>query len=171
MFKLIGSIIIIFATSWAGMEMARRLSERPRQLRLFRNALQALEAEIMYGHTPLPEAAKKLSRQIPKPLSLFFSSFSKKLLVAESTVKKSWDDSLREVWKYTAFTKNDWEIVSQFGSNLGRHDKLSQQKQIQLTLTHLQREEEDAKDSQHRYEKMVKSLGVLFGLLIVILLL
>jgi stage III sporulation protein AB len=39
-----------------------------------------------------------------------------------------------------------------------------------LTLTHLEREEADAIQAQATYEKMVKSLGFLSGLLLIILL-
>jgi stage III sporulation protein AB len=59
--------------------------------------------------------------------------------------------------------------MSQFGATLGQHDREHQQKQIRLTLNHLEREEGDAIESQNRYEKMLKSLGFLTGLLIVIL--
>ncbi|MBL3199851.1 stage III sporulation protein SpoAB, partial [Klebsiella pneumoniae] len=47
----------------------------------------------------------------------------------------------------------------------------SQQKHIRLCITHLEREEEEAKALQLQYEKMIKRLGVLAGLLMVILLL
>ena len=57
MIKIIGAILIILATTWTGFEASRHLSERPRQLRLLKSALQSLEAEIMYGHTPLHTAA------------------------------------------------------------------------------------------------------------------
>ena len=60
--------------------------------------------------------------------------------------------------------------MKQFGETLGRHDRISQQKQIMLTLTHLEREEADAIQAQATYEKMVKSLGFLSGLLLIILL-
>ena len=59
--------------------------------------------------------------------------------------------------------------MKQFGETLGRHDRISQQKQIMLTLTHLEREEADARDKQKKYEKMVKSLGFFSGLLLIIL--
>ena len=38
--------------------------------------------------------------------------------------------------------------MKQFGETLGRHDRVSQQKQIMLTLTHLEREENEARDRQ-----------------------
>jgi stage III sporulation protein AB len=168
--KIIGAILILFSTTWAGFEVSRRLSDRPKQLRTFRYGLQSLETEIMYGHTPLHEAARKLSSQLPKPLSVFFASFSGKLTTMNTTVKEAWETSLQEIWKTTALKQGEYEILLQLGENLGKHDKYTEQKQIILALTHLEREEEEARDRQQRYEKMAKSIGVLTGLFIIILL-
>ncbi|WP_075982269.1 stage III sporulation protein SpoIIIAB [Bacillus massilinigeriensis] len=170
MIKLIGAFFIIVATTWAGFEASRNFSERPKQLRQLKAALQSLEAEIMYGHTPLHEAARRLATQMSKPLSQFFESFAKKLTDSDTTVKIAWEQSLKEVWKLTALQQGEFEIMKQFGETLGRHDKISQQKQIRLALTHLEREEGDAYDKQAKYEKMLKSLGFLSGLLLCILL-
>lgn len=170
MMKLIGAMFILVATTWAGFEASRHLNERPRQLRLLKSALQSLEAEIMFGHMPLHEAARRLATQMSKPLSWFFESFAAKLTSTETTVKKAWEESLNEVWKLTAFKQGEYEIMKQFGETLGRHDRYSQQKQIMLALSHLEREEADAHERQAKYEKMVKSLGFLSGLLLVILL-
>jgi len=170
MIKIMGAILIILSTTWTGFEASRHLSERPRQLRLLKSALQSLEAEIMYGHTPLHEASRKLSEQMTKPLSWFFETFSKKLTETETTVHIAWEESLREVWNLTAFKQGEFEIMKQFGETLGRHDRHSQQKQILLTISHLEREEADASEKQMKYEKMVKSIGFLSGLLLIILL-
>jgi len=170
MIKIIGAVLIIIATTWTGFEASRHLTERPRQLRQLKAALQSLEAEIMYGHTPLHEAARRLTSQLSKPLSWFFETFSKKLMNSDTTVRDAWEESLLEVWKLTALKQGEFEIMKQFGETLGRHDRISQQKQIRLALTHLEREEADAYDKQTKYEKMVKSLGFLSGLLLVILL-
>jgi stage III sporulation protein AB len=168
--KIVGAIIILASTSWGGLELSKILSERPKQLRSLKSALQSLEAEIMYGHTPLHEAARRLAEQLTDPLSTFFSNFATKLTTEETTVKEAWAASLHGVWKQTAMKQPELEIMKQFGETLGRHDRYSQQKQIMLTLTHLDREEAEARDIQLKYEKMVKSLGILSGLLIVILL-
>lgn len=170
MIKLLGAIIIIVATTWTGFEAARHFSERPKQLRALRSALQSLEAEIMYGHTPLHEASRRLAEQLSNPLASFFESFARKLTDTETTVKEAWETCLKEVWKATALKQGEFEIMKQFGETLGRHDRFSQQKHIMLTLSHLEREEADAIDRQAKYEKMVKSLGFLSGLLLIILL-
>ena len=171
MIKIVGAILILFATTWTGFEVAKQLTERPRQLRALKTALQSLEAEIMYGHTPLHEAARRLSQQLPSPINGFFYKFGNKLNSSETTVRDAWEESLKEIWGKTALKKGEFEIMKQFGETLGRHDRVSQQKQIMLTLTHLEREENEARDRQIRYEKMVKNIGFLTGLLLIILLL
>src|SRR5690606_39961913 len=78
MFKMIGAIFILAATTWAGFEYSKRLSIRPKQLQQFRNALETLEAEIMFGHTPLGEAARRISKQMAEPIASHFRLFEQR---------------------------------------------------------------------------------------------
>ncbi|REJ27196.1 MAG: stage III sporulation protein SpoAB [Caldibacillus debilis] len=171
MIKITGALMILLATSWIGFELSRRYAERSSQLRLLRSALQSLEAEIMYGHAPLHEASRRIAKQLRAPVSELFAAFAGKLLQKDTTVKEAWEESLSEVWKRTALEKNEYEILRQFGETLGKHDKIQQQKQIILALTHLEREEKEASEKQAAYGKIMKSVGFLSGLLAVILLL
>ena len=166
---MLGAILIVFATTWVGFEFARKLTERPRQLRQLKVALQSLESEIMYGLTPLAQACEHIGKQLPKPISYFFTCFSSRLKKSGGSVHLAWEESLKETWHLTALSTGELEVMKQFGATLGQHDLLHQQKQIRLTLNHLEREEGDAIESQNRYEKMLKSLGFLTGVLIVIL--
>jgi len=54
--KIRSSLLVISACGFLGLEKARRLAARSRELRLLETALKALEAEISYGVTPLPQA-------------------------------------------------------------------------------------------------------------------
>ncbi|OLS39424.1 stage III sporulation protein SpoAB [Alkalihalophilus pseudofirmus] len=168
--KLFGALLIILVTTAVGFELARRLNERPRQLRTLKVAIQALEAEILFGLTPLAEASHNLAKQTPKPISYLFEYFSYKLRHTELPAYAAWDESIAEMWSLTSLLESEKEILKQFGQTLGQHDRNQQEKQIKMTLAHLEREEGEARDRQHRYERMVKSLGFLTGLLIVILL-
>jgi stage III sporulation protein AB len=170
MMKLLGAVIILLATTWTGFEAAKHLSERPRQLRQLKVALQSLEAEIMYGHLPLFDACMNISKQMKKPLSWFFEDFAKRLKSGNQNVRDAWNDSLQDVKRFTAFKQGEIEVLQQFAETLGQHDRASQQKHILLTLTHLEREELDAMEKQTKYEKMIKSLGFLSGLLLIVLL-
>ena len=61
------------------------------------------------------------------------------------------------------------EVVLQLGSVLGVTDRSDQIKHLRLAISQLQAEETESREDQRRYEKMWKSLGVLIGALIVIL--
>lgn len=168
--KLIGASLILIVCTVIGFEISSRYRQRPKQIRQFRTALQALEAEIMFGHIPLKEASIRLSKQLPSPINQFFDHFSQLLDISDIQVKTAWNNSLENITGFTDLKKSDIEILSQFGETLGKHDRYQQQKQIKLTMAHLEREEDEALDMQGKYEKMVKNLGFLIGLLIIILL-
>lgn len=166
----IGSILILISTTWIGFELAKKVRERPKQLRQLKVGLQSLEAEIMYGLIPLDEAFKHLGSQLQGPVAHFFLQVSTELEASAASVQEAWEHSLSELLSSSAFQKSELEIMRQFGATLGRHDRENQQNQIRLTLAHLERELSEANEAQSKYEKMYKSLGVLIGLLLIILL-
>lgn len=170
MIKWIGAICILIATSKIGFDASKLLTERTRQIRMLKSALQSLEAEIMFGHVPLHEAARRIAKQIEGPIGKIFEMFASNLINKETTAKAAWEESISQLWKETALKKSEQEILLQFGETLGKHDRIQQQKQIRLALTHLEREEQEARDKQLTYGKMIRNLGVLGGLLIILLL-
>ncbi|MFZ4452131.1 stage III sporulation protein SpoIIIAB [Salibacterium aidingense] len=165
----VGAIFILTACTWTGFEISKKLTERPRQLRQLRTALQSFEAEIMYGMSPLPAASQKISRQLPVPVSYLFHYFSEYLKRGEKNVDEAWRKSLEETWPYTALQPHEKEVMFQFGTTLGKHEKMQQQKHIRLAMIHLEKEETEAREKEKRYERMAKSLGFLAGLLLIII--
>ncbi|MFN2745382.1 MULTISPECIES: stage III sporulation protein SpoIIIAB [Bacillus] len=170
MLKLLGAALILAAATWTGFEMAKPFRERPKQIRQLLAALQSLEAEIMYGHTPLRTASHHIAEQMQEPVASIFATFSEKLEEGSVSAGAAWEESLQKVWPQTALKKKELDILRQFGETLGRHDLISQQKHIKLALTHLETEEAEANLAQAKNEKMVKSLGFLSGLLLILLL-
>lgn len=154
-----------------GFQYAQRLRERPQQLRQLKVALQSLEAEMMYGLTPLAEASERIASQIKAPISHLFKRFKTKLEEEKSSAYEAWKEALDDVWPFTALIDSEREVLRQFGATLGQHDREQQRKHIALALAHLEREEVEARERQTRYERMFKSLGFLSGLLLVLLLL
>ncbi|MDN4074708.1 stage III sporulation protein SpoIIIAB [Fictibacillus terranigra] len=166
----LGAVLILVSTTWIGFELAKKVRERPKQLRQLKVGLQSLEAEIMYGLIPLDEAFLHLSSQLKGPVARFFLEVSNRLDESASSVLEAWEESLAGLSDASAFKKEEIEILRQFGATLGRHDRENQQRQIKLTLSHLERELAEANEAQVKYERMYKSLGILTGLLLIILL-
>lgn len=169
MIKLVGSLIILFASTAAGMMLARQYRDRPREIRQWRSALQSIEAEIVYGRVPVDQMAADLSKQFPMPLSKFFQLLHEQLSGEGLPLQIAWSTSIEHFWPRTALKRPEKEILLQFGTTLGTEDAENQKKHIQLALAHLEREENDARQSQKANEKMLRSLGFLTGVLFILL--
>ncbi|MUK87159.1 stage III sporulation protein SpoAB [Ornithinibacillus sp. L9] len=168
--KWIGALLFIGITTWFGFEWSQNLTKRPKQIRQIKNALQILEAEILYSQLPLQDAFATIAKQIPEPSKSFFSYLAASLEKREIDLFATWENAVKNLMETSSLSSNEKEILNQFGRTLGQHDFSQQQKHIQLTISHLERELEDAIDDQNRYGKMAKSLGFLCGLFIVLLL-
>lgn len=170
MMKLLGAIIIIAASTLYGLYRASMFAERPRQIRGLIHGLNRLSTEIGYGSTPLPDALAKLAGQMKKPLAELFSSIADKLQPGMSvTVKEAWQTTVDAMWSRTAMKRSEKEALLELGQSLGVSDREDQLKHLQLAVKQLQHEEAEARDEQLKYEKLCRSLGVLGGALIVIL--
>ncbi|HLR08225.1 MAG TPA: stage III sporulation protein SpoIIIAB [Bacillota bacterium] len=168
--KWIGALLFISTTTGIGFEVSKHLDDRPKHIRQLKNALQILEAEILYSQSPLKEAFALIAAQIPYPTKTFFKAMSQQIMEADSDLHELWQENIRHFKKISSLEANDEEILNQFGRTLGQHDFDQQQKHIHLAITHLDRELEEAKDKQRKYAKLSKGLGILCGLFIVLLL-
>lgn len=168
--KWLGALLFIGTTTWIGFEWSNELTKRPQHIRQLKNALQILEAEILYSQSPLQEAFDIISKQVPEPARSFFANLSDRMTQQTTQFMSIWDEQVDVFIKQSSLGNEEKEIMKQFGRTLGQHDFHQQQKHIHLTISHLDREMADARDHSLRYGKMAKSLGFLCGLFIVLLL-
>src|SRR5699024_1637078 len=126
------------------------------------NALQILEAEILYSQSPLLDAFETISKQVPNPIQSFFQLLVHKMNVQGFNLTQLWDECVNELINQSSLGMNEAEILKQFGRTLGQHDFIQQQKAIQLTVQHIDREFEDASDMQYNYSRLFNTL-VLFN--------
>ncbi|WCN38921.1 stage III sporulation protein SpoIIIAB [Aneurinibacillus uraniidurans] len=172
MLKLIGAALIIAASTLIGMQFARQVARRPIHIRQLRAAFTLLETEIVYGATPLQDALATIAQRVGGEAAGPLFHRAATLLAEESELSTAacWRQAVQESWSKTAMQDAEREVVLQLGAMLGRSDREDQRKHIQLAVINLENEEQTARDNQRRYEKMYRSLGVLGGILLVILL-
>jgi stage III sporulation protein AB len=170
MLKLLGAVLIVLAGTLAGFKRAAQYADRPRHIRGLIAALQRLETEIQYGYTPLPEALRRIGMQSKEPLRAFFTTAAEEMspphnCSAEEAVQRS----IEVHWSRASLKGTEKEIFRQLSCTLGTSDRSNQSTHIALALQQLKQEETAAREEQGKYEKVSKSLGLLLGALIVIL--
>lgn len=168
--KWFGAILIIIATTMIGFEWSRRLSGRPKHIRQLKHALQILEGEMLYSQLPLQKAFHIISKRMPYPVNYLFKTLVKQMNDRDADFPEVWRRSVSQFMSRSHLGLNEAEILYQFGRSIGQHDLTQQQKHIYLTMTHLDRELEEAREQHLKFSQMAKSLGFLLGVFIVLIL-
>ncbi|HOQ07528.1 MAG TPA: stage III sporulation protein SpoIIIAB [Clostridiales bacterium] len=168
--KIAGSMIVLLASSFLGYILARDCSRRPQQLRSLQNLLQMFENHITYLSDVLVEAFDRISRSGVET-GIFFRTAAE--LLKDGTAanaSEAWEMAVRNCIGLTALNKEDEQILLSFGKMLGSTDLEGQIKNIRLTLGQLAVQEEKAEENRKKNESMYKSLGILGGMALVIIL-
>jgi len=170
--KLMGSVLIISASSVMGYIWSRDCSKRPQELRTLQKMLQMLETQMNFMTDVICDAFQKVSSFSTSNVSLFFSGTVKILKENPGiSVSEAWTTAVTENFKMTSLNKEDREILLSFGKMLGSTDMEGQIKNIRLTMSQLELQEIKAEESKKKNEKMYQSLGILGGIALVIILL
>lgn len=171
MVKLLGAVLVLLAATLAGFMKAGQYASRPHQIRRLILALKRLETEIAYGFTPLPEALQRIALQSSEPIKGLFEEAARGMIApANWTAQQSLHHAVQAGWKQTAMKAAEKEVLLQLAFTLGTSDRTNQLGHIATAVRQLESEELAAREEQARYEKMSRSLGVLGGAFIVILL-
>lgn len=170
MTKLLGACLIVIASTLVGFQLAGNVAQRPRQIRQLRSALAYLETEIGYGTRPLVQACRQIASRELGPVSGLFAACARNLSQMDgASTYECFQRAVEQEWKTTALTKAEKMIMLDLGQTLGISDREDQLHHLALAKSNLEVEEEKAREEQARYEKMYKTMGVLSGALIVIL--
>jgi stage III sporulation protein AB len=170
-FKIIGSIIVLFSSGVLGFVLSSDCRNRPQQLRELQAMLIMFENRITYLSDVLVEAFETISRTSKSRTTVFFEDTIKKLAANRNTnAAEAWEAAVRENIKKTSLNREDEEMLVSFGKILGGSDLDGQVKNIRLTLEQLRLQERKAEESRAKNEGMYKSLGVLGGIAVVIVL-
>ncbi|WP_138493042.1 stage III sporulation protein SpoIIIAB [Paenibacillus pinistramenti] len=170
MIKLLGAAMVILAGTLAGWIQARRFAVRPQEIRRLILSLQRLDTEIGYGFIPLPEALRRIGAQSREPLNRLYNEAAEAMEAPRNwTAQDSLHYALQENWKFTSMKAQEREVLHQLAFTLGTSDRANQKTHIQSAVKALEAEEAQALEEQARYEKMCRSLGLLIGAFIVIL--
>jgi stage III sporulation protein AB len=171
MFKLIGSVLIITASTTVGFMLAEGLRKRSLQLKEFQRSILQLENEIMYTFTALPEACQRVSEKSKEPISHIFEKIAFKLLNNEcDSVYLAFCQVIENERKTLFLNKDDINIILDLAKALGDSDIEGHKKVFQLAGSYLRNSINDAEISLLKSTKMYKYLGFSFGAAVVILL-
>ncbi|MFZ5966259.1 MAG: stage III sporulation protein AB [Bacillota bacterium] len=171
MIKFLVSLVIILSSTAIGMLLSHRYTLRVKCLKSLHHAMQMLEVETLYASKPLPVAMKTIAERSYPSISVIFHKMHTLLLGRMGiTVSEAWYQSVDQYAVDLPLNKEDIDVLKEFGKMLGTTDREYQEKNFHHLYFLLKKQEEDAVSQKCKNEKLYKSLGILTGIGIVIVL-
>ena len=168
--QLIGAVAVFFSCTLIGIYLGNRESYRIADLSLMKKALAIIKSEIEYAKTPLPEALLNTAQRVDKPISLLFEDFGQKLVQKSANeISDIWGEILESYRKKTYLSDRDIEYFKSLGKTLGYLDVKMQTASLNIVSGYIETEMEMLEETSIRNKKMYRSLGILGGLAIIIL--
>lgn len=164
--KIIIYSFIFLTSSGIGMLISKRYEERVNELKEFKNALNMFKTKVKFTYEPIPEIFEEISKSLDsKPGKIFkLASINMKLVTAGEAWNMAVDTELLNI------NEEDKSILKNLSKLLGQTDVEGQINQIDLTNNFLDEQIKKAENDRAKSEKLYRTLGMIIGLAIVIIL-
>ncbi len=170
--KITGFIIIMITTYISGLYLAARTSFRIYDLEQLKKAITIFKGEVVYSSAPLGSLFKEISERTSGVISILFDLASKEIEKRSGeALIDIWAQVLGEVSKHSYFNTEDMEYIYSFGRTLGYADKGQQSDNARLLIEYVENTQSLLRDKKISEERLYKSLGIMCGLMISLVLL
>ena len=165
-------LLVIFAICTSiGILHGRTFSTRLENLIYLEQCIKILETEIVYGSTPLPQALSNVYSKGNPRVSFIFEAIKEDLLENKRGEIYLSFVSVREIlFTKLNLKKVDVETFMSLGRVLGTSNREDQEKNLKITLNQMTGLIFEAREERNKNEKFYKTLGLITGIGIIIIL-
>ena len=169
--KIIGGILIIVSAYMMGVYYAQKEKLKIEDMEEIKKGLSIVKDEIMFLSMPLGEAFCQASEKLTGGAASIFSSIGR-------GIKENPDRSLDEVINNaidediseTFMKKEDASVLVSLGKTMGDMDSDHQRASIDMTVSDIDGKIDVLKGKSEKNEKMYRSIFVLGGILVAVVL-
>jgi len=169
--RVIGIFAVMVGSVGLGFFYAAKEQFRIQDLQEIKKALLILSSEIEYMKTPLAIACANIAKRTEHTAQKLFQTFSSLLSKSQGeTAYQLWLTSLDEIKDKSFLIPEDLNIIEGFGKTLGYLDKHMQQNAINYAINYIDEKAASLQQQGEKNKRMYRSLGVICGLLITVVL-
>ena len=168
--KILIYSFIFLLSSLIGFLISKKYVSRVNELKEFKNSLNQFKTKIKYTYEPIPDIFLEISNNLNNSninIANFFKIASNKMKLLPAG--DAWNIALE--MDDLSINDEDKNILKGFSKLLGKTDINGQISQIELTQNFLDTQILKAENEKEKCEKLYKTLGMIIGIAIVIVLL
>lgn len=169
--KFVLYIMIFLTSSLLGFSIGSKYSKRVKNLMALQQSIRLLQAEVIVFANPIPFALQNISKRVSPDIQEVYSTISR------SIEKNQSGDLYNCFLQSTDYLKNrcmlkeqDIDVFLALGKVIGKTDRMDQELQFKYALNEMDLLIIEAKEEKNKNEKMYRSLGMLMGLGMIIIL-
>ena len=164
--KLVLYGLILAVSSFIGITIAQKYNNRVKNLREMKKALNHFKTKIKFTYEPLPEILEERIESVTGESKQIFISALEKM--ENKNAGEAWNEAIEA--SNVMLEQEDKDILKNLGKLLGKTDIEGQLSEIELTSSFLDSQIKKAEQEREKNGKLYKTLGVITGIGIVIVL-
>lgn len=164
--KSILFILIFLSSTYIGVTISSKYKNRVRDLKEFKGILNVIDTKIRYTYEPIGDICMEIFQMNETNIGRLFKEVND--LLKTKTITEAWNIAIDTYG--SSFTKEDKNIIKSLGKMLGKTDVSGQISQIEQLNEFLNFQIEKAERERQKNEKLYKSLGMVMGIAIIIIL-
>ena len=164
--KYITLMGVFLSTTSLGITIANKYKYRVNDLSIIRNILNILKTKINYTYESLPKIFEEIEQEFSCEVGKIFKIAKEKM--QEMSAGEAWHYALENA--HTNMNEEDIRILKNLEKMLGKTNVEGQITEIELMEKFIDKQIEKAEEEQKKNEKLYRSLGIICGMAIVIIL-
>ena len=168
--KLIGCLLLLAACYDFGRRKAQGYAKRLYWLEVWWQKLMFLQSEIRYAKTPLPEIFQMLGEEGEEdnPVNDFFAQLSLMMKDGDFRLERAWRMKVKELQVQIPI---DYERTCLFGQGMTKVEGRKQVEYMQSYLEQLQQSIRTGRENVKQQQKVVQTVSLCVGALLVLVVL
>lgn len=169
--KIIFNTLILMSSLIMGFAFGSIYSKRAKSLLDLQYCIRVLESEIINGNIPLPQALENVAMKGKGSMAKLFKEIKDDLMIHKrEDIYDSFFLQRDLLKKKYALNAQDIEVFLYLGKILGKTNKNDQEKNIKFIITQLENHYMEAEAESLKNTKLYRTLGLLAGLGVIIIL-
>lgn len=170
--KLLGSVMVMIASTGIGFLLASELQRRRKELMEQISLLKLMLGDIRYTRATLPEALKFAVRRHQGDYAVFLKEVAEQMELSPGIgPEQIWEKTAERVLKTNSLSKQDKHLFSKIGESFGFSEREQQIAAIELHINEIKEVVDGIDEVIAPKIKLYRSIGVLVGIFIIVFLL
>lgn len=159
-------LFLFLASCGIGILFSKKYVNRVNELQEFKTVLNILKTKIRFTYEPLGEIFKEIAGSFSNNVANILNQASNNMKI--NSAENAWKLAIQT--ENTSILKEDKEVLLTLGKLLGKTDLEGQVSQIEQTTEFLECQIIKAEKERCKNEKLYKTLGIIIGAGLVIML-